>query len=85
MTVSGAGLEHLCRFFSLRSHRSVFLSSRKGCEHGIDAAVLCSSQGGIWLPSLNPPGWQHTCDKVQGSVLASAAALTPHPIGPLPS
>ena len=25
MTVSGAGLEHLCRFFSLRSHRSVFL------------------------------------------------------------
>lgn len=85
MSAPRAGLEHACRSFSEGLMGACSWPSEREVRTGRSGAALCSPQRGFWLSSLNPLGQQHTCDKGQCSVLASAAALTPHPVGPLPS
>lgn len=86
MSAPRARLEHLCQSFSEVLMGVCSSHPEREVRMGQSGAVLCSPQGGFWLPSLNPLGQQqHTCDKGQCSVWASAAALTPNPVGPSPS
>lgn len=78
MSAPRARLEHLCQSFSEVLMGVCSSHPEREVRMGQSGAVLCSPQGGFWLPSLNPLGQQqHTCDKGQCSVWASAAALRP--------
>lgn len=68
MSVPRAGLERACPFFSEGLMGVCSWHSEREVRIGRSGAVLCSPQRGFWLPSLNPLGQQHRCDKGQCSV-----------------